>query len=69
MVLPSFARFWMIARKPTRAATRTEPRQRYSHRADAVQAAQKLADQTGAPFILLEAVETIHPKQDEGSLL
>lgn len=34
--LPQVARFWMVARKPARQGDRTEPRQRYSTRADAV---------------------------------
>lgn len=66
--LPAFARFWMVCRKPAGPGARTEPRQRYSHRADAVEAAQRLADDTGAPHIILEAVEAIRPRDDQKGL-
>lgn len=65
MSLPDFARFWMIARKPTGPHSRTHPTQRYSHRADAVTAARKLAAETNTPFVLLEAVEVIRPGTDD----
>ncbi len=59
--LPAFARFWMVCRKPAQASHKTEPRQRYSTLRDARDAAGKLAAQTGAPFLILETVEVIHP--------
>ncbi|MGZ9812314.1 hypothetical protein ACXN5S_17775 [Pseudoroseicyclus sp. H15] len=59
--LPAFARFWMIARQPRRQGDKTEPRQRYSSRADALAAATRLAEQNDAPFVLLEAIEVIRP--------
>ena len=58
--LPAFARFWMVCRKPGPRA-RTEPRQRYSVKADAIAAARKLAHDNDHPFILLEAVEIFRP--------
>lgn len=64
-MMPDFAKFWMIARKPTGAHSRTNPTQRYSHRADAVAAARKLAGDTNAQFVLLEAVEIIRPGTDD----
>lgn len=71
MSIPHFARFWMIARKPTGPSSRTEPKMRYSHRADAVADAKRLANETNAQFVLLEAVEIIRPGTDDetGSLL
>jgi len=66
--LPQFARFWMICRKPTRLDGRTEPRQRYSTRADAFHDAQRLADQLDAPFLILEAVEIIRPGTNQKGL-
>lgn len=59
--LPHFARFWMICRKPTGPGQKTEPRQRYSTRADAEAAAAQLARQADHPFLILEAVGVIRP--------
>ncbi|MGK7653179.1 hypothetical protein ACSQ76_12410 [Roseovarius sp. B08] len=59
--MPAFARFWMVCRKPTAQHHKTEPRQRYSHHGDAVTAATRLAEQNNADFVILEAVEIIHP--------
>ena len=66
--LPQFARFWMICRKPGGPHSKTEPRQRYSTRADAFADAQRLADQLDAPFLILEAVEIIRPGTDQKGL-
>ena len=55
--LPRFARFWMVCRKPTGPHSKTEPRQRYSRIEDARADARTLAEQTGAAFLILEAVE------------
>lgn len=62
-------RFWMICRTPTHAGSKTEPKARYTDKAEAQRAAQDLANQNGAAFTLLEAVETIHPASDQQSLL
>ncbi|MCZ4351560.1 hypothetical protein O4H61_03440 [Roseovarius aestuarii] len=59
--LPKFARFWMVCRKPTGPHSKTEPRTRYSSLFDAMQAAHKLADDTGAQFHVLETVATARP--------
>lgn len=68
--LPSFARFWMVCRKPTGPGAKTEPRQRYSHHADAVRAAADLARTNDHPFIVLEAVEVFRPgDSDQGGLI
>ncbi|ATG47620.1 hypothetical protein CEW89_08555 [Celeribacter ethanolicus] len=68
--LPPFARFWMVARKPSGPGSKTEPRQRYSTVEDARAAASDLANANDAPFIVLEAVEIIRPGDTaEGRLL
>lgn len=68
--LPQFARFWMICRKPTGPHSKSEPRQRYSTRADALADAKRLANHTDAPFIVLEAVEIVRPGNDaQGAML
>lgn len=59
--LPDFARFWMVCRKPARQGDRTEPRQRYSTRADAEAAAARLAREADHPYLILEAVAAIRP--------
>lgn len=59
--LPAFARFWMVCRKPTGPHSKTEPRQRYGSLADALAAAQKLADENDAQFHVLETVATARP--------
>lgn len=59
--LPQVARFWMVARKPARQGDRTEPRQRYSTRADAISAAARLARENRHPFLILEAVGIVRP--------
>jgi len=59
--LPPFARFWMVCRKPMGPGTRTEPRQRYSTRSDAAQAAAALARDNDAPFLVLETIEIYRP--------
>lgn len=59
--LPHFARFWMVARKPVRQGDRTEPKQRYSTRADAESVAARLARENDHPFLILEAVAVVRP--------
>lgn len=65
---PVSAAFWMVARSPRGPNARTAPTQRYSNRADAAAAAQALADTSGEFFVLLAAVETIHPRNTEDML-
>jgi len=62
--LPAFARFWMVARKPSGPHSRTEPRARYSTLQDARAAAHDLAQANNAPFLVLETVEIIRPGDD-----
>lgn len=57
--------FWMIARAPTSAASRTEPKARYTSKSEARDAARTLATQNGAPFVILEMVEIIDPGRDQ----
>jgi len=68
--LSQSTRFWMICRKPTGPQSKTEPRARYETRADAVEAAQKVADQTGKRMLILEPVGEIAPRdKKQGNLL
>lgn len=59
--LPTFARFWMICRKPSKPHHKTEPRQRYSTRGDAQHTAEGMAAKTGEPFLILETVAIVRP--------
>lgn len=59
--LPQFARFWMVCRKPTGPGSKTNPQTRFSTIADARRAAERLAQQTDAQHIILEAIEIVHP--------
>jgi hypothetical protein len=59
--LPHFARFWMICQKPTGPRSQTNPTTRYSQKADAEEAAKRLAAQKGAQFLILEAVGIVDP--------
>lgn len=54
--------FWMVCRSPRHAGAKTEPKQRYQSEADARAAAQTLADQNDAPFVILAATETVWPR-------
>ncbi|QDC11256.1 hypothetical protein FHY55_19355 [Oceanicola sp. D3] len=60
-VLPRFARFWMVCRKPTGPRSRSEPKARFSSLGDARNTAATLAEEADAPFLILETVEVIHP--------
>lgn len=62
------ARFWMICRAPRHEHSKTEPRQRYASEADATAAAQTMADQHDADFVVLESVKTIRPKGAQRTL-
>lgn len=63
------ARFWMVCRSPRGPQSTTEPRQRYHSLSEARRAAQALADQTGEPFVVLEATETRWPTTGQQPLL
>lgn len=54
--------FWMVCAAPSHPGSKTEPKLRYPHRDAALQAARDLAYQNDRPFVVLEAVEVIHPK-------
>lgn len=61
--------FWMVCRSPRHAGSKTEPTHRYATKADAMREAKALANQTGAPFVILEATETVWPDGDQERLL
>lgn len=61
--------FWMICRAPRHEHSKTEPRQRFASEDEAMQAAQAMADQQGADFVVLAATRTIRPRSDQESLL
>lgn len=68
--LPHFARFWMVCRKPTGPGSKTEPRARYSSFNDAFAAAQKLAQENDAQFLVLETTAIARPGEAmQGALL
>lgn len=54
--------FWMICALPVHPGSKTEPRLRYPSREVALAAAQDLACQNDRPFVILEAVGVVHPK-------
>lgn len=56
------APFWMICRAPRHEHSKTEPRQRYTTEGEAIEAAQTMADQHDADFVVLTATKTIRPK-------
>ena len=60
--------FWMVCRSPRHAGAKTEPKQRFATEADARAAAQDLADQQEAPFVILAATETVWPRSQTRSL-
>ena len=62
------APFWMICRAPRHEHSKTEPRQRYDTEGEAIDAAQAMADQTNADFVVLTATKTIRPKGAQRSL-
>jgi len=57
-----FEKFFMVAQKPTHPNAKTAPKVRYSSEIKAHEAAQKLANSIGKPFVVLEAVATVKPK-------
>ncbi len=60
--------FWMICRSPRHAGSKTAPTTRYATLPDARRAAQDLADQSDAPFVILAASETIWPARGQQKL-
>lgn len=56
------APFWMVCQMPAHPGSKTEPRLRYPHIDEARRAARDLADQNDRPFVILEMVEVVHPK-------
>lgn len=60
--MSDFRRFWMVCAMPTHLGSKTEPRIRYAHVSEARRAAQDLAYQNDRPFVILEAVEVVNPK-------
>ena len=65
----SAAPFWMVCRAPTHAGAKTEPRYRYSSRAEAHAAAADLARASNATFVILESVEFVGPADDATPIL
>jgi hypothetical protein len=62
------APFWMIARAPRHEHSRTEPKVRYPTEAAAAEAAQRLADDTGADVVILAVTATVTPRSDTYTL-
>ena len=56
------ASFYMVARQPTHAGSKTEPRTRYDTLAEATTAATKLAAENGCAFVVLGVVHTALPR-------
>ncbi len=61
--------FWMVCRSPRHPGAKTEPRQRYSTHPEALAAARDLARANDAPFVILAAVETVWPADDDQKTL
>lgn len=55
-------KFFMVAQKPTHPSAKTAPKVRYSTHDAAHEAAQKLANSIGKPFVVLIAYATVKPK-------
>jgi hypothetical protein len=53
--------FFMVCRSSRGPGAKTEPRQRFATLAEARAVAQRLADQTGHPHVILAATETLWP--------
>ena len=62
---PHAPAFWMVCRSPRHAGAKTEPRQRYASLPEAQSAARDLARANDAPFVILAAVETVWPRDDD----
>lgn len=61
--------FWMICRAPRHEHSKTEPTRRYASETQARTDAQALADQHGAPFVVLAVAATVHPRSAQDRLL
>lgn len=61
--------FFMICRSPRHPGAKTEPTKRYATEADARADAQRLADQTGHPFVILHATTTVWPTGQQDRLI
>ena len=55
--LPTFARFWMICRKPSKPHHKTGPRQRYSTRGDAQHTAEGVGSERRARNASVEGAD------------
>lgn len=58
----------MICRSPRHAGSETKPTHRYATESAARTAAQSMADQTGADFVILTTTATIRPKGQQDQL-
>lgn len=56
--------FWMVSRKPREGEAWGNPRKRHSSYASARAEAQRLANQTGEPFLILWTVNEMTPAED-----
>ena len=65
MTAPSF---FMVCRSPRHNGAKTEPRVRYGTEAEAREVAQRLADETDAPHVVLAATVTLWPQGQTRSL-
>lgn len=63
------ARFWMVARSPRHPGAKTAPTTRYGSLSEARRAAQDLANQSDAPFVVLGVEETVWPDTAQPALL
>jgi hypothetical protein len=54
--------FYMVARQPTHAGSKTEPRARYDTLDAATVAATKLAAENACAFVVLGVVHIAHPR-------
>lgn len=61
--------FWMVARLPSHAGSKTEPRARYATLAAATDAAATLAAEHNAAFVVLGVVYTAHPRSQSQTSL
>jgi hypothetical protein len=54
--------FYMVARQPTHAGSKTEPRARYETLAAAITSATKLAAENNCAFVVLGVVHIARPR-------
>jgi hypothetical protein len=60
--------FFMVCRSPRHAGAKTEPRVRYGTEGEARAVAQRLANETDAPHVVLAATVTLWPQGRTRSL-